>query len=161
MPGRTIGGLPLIVWVGAIGAGIFGFWWVKKRSTSTGSTSPGTKAATPSFTQAQEVQDFQIFSALTGAQQASDLNFLSEVAGLFSGGTSTGTGGSGGGVPSPPSTGTTPPATTSQQGWAALSALTKQGYSQAQIQELGAAQSEANALGYGSNPAYVNIGPPS
>jgi hypothetical protein len=128
---RTIGGLPLIYWIGALGLGIGVFAWIKKKGGAAGATSPATagKGATAnSFTQAQEVQDFQIFSSLTGAQQASDLNFLSEVAGLFSGGSSTGTGsttggsstgtgsttGSSGGssIPSPPSTGTAPPATT-------------------------------------------------
>jgi hypothetical protein len=116
---RTIGGLPLIYWIGALGLGIGVFAWIKKKGGAAGATSPATAgkgAAANSFTQAQEVQDFQIFSALTGAQQASDLNFLSEVAGLFSGGSSTGTGsttgGSGGSsIPSPAPTGTTPPST--------------------------------------------------
>jgi hypothetical protein len=118
---RTIGGLPLIYWIGALGIGVGAFVWIKKRGASGGAASPGTaaKGAAPNtFTQAQEVQDFQVFSALTGAQQASDLNFLSEVAGLFAGGSSTGTtggstsgGGGGSTVPSPPSTGTTAPAT--------------------------------------------------
>lgn len=119
---RTIGGIPLIYWIGALGVGILGFAWFRKKSTGSGAATTGAAAKTPSFTQAQEVQDFQIFSALTGAQQASDLNFLTEVAGLFSGGSSTGatggaaTGGGGGGgspspIPSPPSTGTAPPAT--------------------------------------------------
>lgn len=119
---RTIGGIPLIYWIGALGLGIGAFAWIKKKSSGSSAPATGAAAKTPSFTQAQEVQDFQIFSALTGAQQASDLNFLTEVAGLFSGGSSTGTTGgaatgSGGGgtggsaVPSPPSTGTTAPAT--------------------------------------------------
>lgn len=119
---RTIGGIPLLYWIGGLALGIGAFAWIKKKSASSASPTAGAAAKTPSFTQAQEVQDFQIFSALTGAQQASDLNFLTEVAGLFSGGSSTGTTGgavtgSGGGgtggsaVPSPPSTGTTVPAT--------------------------------------------------
>lgn len=125
---RNIGGLPLIYWLGALGLGVGAFVWIKKKGGA-GATSPATAgkgAAANSFTQAQEVQDFQVFSALTGAQQASDLNFLSEVAGLFSGGSSTGTSSgsgaaAGGGgsstptpapvTPAPPSTGSAPPAT--------------------------------------------------
>jgi hypothetical protein len=118
---RTIGGIPLIYWIGALGVGILGFAWFRKKSTGTATT--GAAAKTPAFSQQQEVQDFQVFQSLAGAQQASDLNFLTEVAGLFSGGSSTGTpaggsatgGGGGGGssspIPSPPSTGTAPPAT--------------------------------------------------
>jgi hypothetical protein len=86
----------------------------RTKSPSGGATTG--PAATPPFTQAQEVQDFQIFSALTGAQQASDLNFLGEVAGLFAGGSSpttsaATTGGSGGSTttPAPPNTGAIPP----------------------------------------------------
>lgn len=133
---RTIGGLPLIYWIGALGLGIGAFVWIKKRGAST--TSPGSAAkpgAANQFTQAQEVQDFQIFSALTGAQQASDLNMVSELAGLFSGGSSTGTTGgavtgSGGGgtggsaVPSPPSTGTAVPTTIPASAAAAGTAVT-------------------------------------
>ncbi|HEV3370881.1 MAG TPA: hypothetical protein VG074_15045 [Acidimicrobiales bacterium] len=117
---RTIGGIPLIYWIGALGVGILGFAWFRKKSTGTATT--GAAAKTPAFSQQQEVEDFQVFSALTSAQQGADLNFLTEVAGLFSGGSSTGatggaaTGGGGGGgssspIPSPPSTGTAPPAT--------------------------------------------------
>ena len=103
--------------IAAAGVGVGAFLWFRKRSAqaTSSSASPATaqRAGTSSFTQAQEVQDFQIFSALTSAQQGSDLNFLTEVAGLFGGGSSTGTpattGGSG--VPSPPSTGTVAPAT--------------------------------------------------
>lgn len=121
---RTIGGIPLFGWGAALAIGVVGFLWIRKRSASgSGTASPGSAAKTgqQSFIQAQEVQDFQIFSALTSAQQGADLNFLTEVAGLFSGGSSTGTtggsatgGGGGGGstVPAPPSTGTAPPATT-------------------------------------------------
>lgn len=120
MPGRTIGGIPIIGWVIAVGVGIAGFAWFKKKGSASSSAAAGAAAKTPSFTQAQEVQDFQIFSALTSAQQGSDLNFLSEVAGLFSGGSSTGTTGTGTGaagggapspIPSPAPTGTAPPAT--------------------------------------------------
>lgn len=129
---RTIGGLPLVYWLGALGAGVIGFLYFRKKAAA--STSPATGARTvggaagqPQFTQQQEVQDFQIFSALTGQQQASDLSFLSEIAGLFSGGSSTGTTptapGGGGTTPppatvppptatAPPATGTAPPATT-------------------------------------------------
>jgi hypothetical protein len=120
---RTIGGLPLIYWIGALGLGIGVFAWIKKKGASTGAASPATAAKgaqANSFSQAQQVEDFQIYSALSGSQQASDLNFLSEVAGLFAGGSSTGTtggstSGSGGGgtvAPAPPSTGTTSPTTT-------------------------------------------------
>jgi hypothetical protein len=131
---RTIGGLPLIYWIGALGLGIGAFVWMKKKGTSSGAPATAKAGAPASFTQAQEVQDFQVFSALTSSQQASDLNFLSEFAGLFSGGSSTsgagagagssaGTGGTNPGganipspttssIPSPPSTGTAPPATT-------------------------------------------------
>lgn len=110
------GGIPIIFWLGALAAGIGGFVWLRKRNSgSSGTASPATagKTGQPSFTQAQEVQDFQVFSALTSAQQGSDLNFLSEVATLVGGGASTagGSSGSGTGIPSPPSTGTTPPAT--------------------------------------------------
>ena len=41
---RTIGGLPLIYWIGAIGIGIGAFAWIKKRGTAAGSASPGTAA---------------------------------------------------------------------------------------------------------------------
>jgi hypothetical protein len=78
------------MWAAGLGVGFLGFWWIKKRGT-TSSTSPATTGAQPNFSQTQEVQDFQIFSSLTGAQQASDLNFLTEVAGLFGGGGSTAT----------------------------------------------------------------------
>jgi hypothetical protein len=128
---RTIGGIPLLGWLIAIGIGIGGLAWIKKH----GAAAPSTPGGTPQFSQTQEVSDFQIFSSLTAAQQASDLNFLTEVASLFSGGSSTGattgggsvsgsTGGSGGGtatttpppvttspVTSPPATGVAPPAT--------------------------------------------------
>lgn len=137
---RTIGGLPLVYWIGALGVGVIGFLWFKKRGAAA-SQSPASKAtlggSAPAFSQQQEVQDFQIFSALTSAQQASDLNFLGQVGSLFSGGSSTGTstvpGGGGGStqtpptttppptapappptVPAPPSTGTAPPATQAQ-----------------------------------------------
>jgi hypothetical protein len=122
---RTIGGIPLLYWIGALGLGIGAFAWIKKKGAASNASPATAKAGAPTaFTQAQEVQDFQIFSALTSAQQGSDLNFLSEVAGLFAGGSSTGTSGgtgsTGGGAsappttvaPAPPSTGTTPPATT-------------------------------------------------
>jgi hypothetical protein len=118
---RTIGGIPLIYWIGALGVGVLGFMWFKKKSAGSTTATTGAAAKTPAFSQAQEVQDFQIFSALTGAQQGSDLNFLTEVAGLFAGGQSTGvtatpTGTGGGGsspspIPSPAPTGTAPPAT--------------------------------------------------
>ena len=118
------GGIPLIGWIGALVLGIGGVVWVRKRGSSSGSSSPSTagKTGQPAFSQAQEVQDFQVFSALTSAQQGSDLNFLSEVASLLGGGSSTGTtsgtstGASSGtstgsGVSAPASTGTTSPAT--------------------------------------------------
>jgi hypothetical protein len=119
------GGIPPIFWLAGIVAGIGGFVWLRKRSSSSGAASPATagKTGQPVFSQAQEVQDFQVFSSLTSAQQGSDLNFLTEVAGLLGGGSSTGTtstpvsstGSSGGGgstgVPAPTSTGTTAPAT--------------------------------------------------
>jgi hypothetical protein len=111
---RTIAGLPVAYWAAGLLAGVIGFVWMRSRTKSPSGGATTGSAATPTFTQAQEVQDFQIFSALTGAQQASDLNFLGEVAGLFAGGGTTGssTPGSGGGstVPSPPSTPGVPPA---------------------------------------------------
>lgn len=119
------GGLPIIVWIGALAAGIGGFVWLRKRnSSSSGTASPATagKTGQPAFSQAQEVQDFQVFSALTSAQQGSDLNFLNEVAGFLGGGSSTGMSSSGvggsasggsssTGIPSPPTTDTVSPAT--------------------------------------------------
>ncbi len=118
-------GIPLIIWIGALAVGIGGFVWFRRRNSSSGTASPATagKTGQPAFSQAQEVQDFQVFSSLTSAQQGSDLNFLTEVAGLLGGGSSTGTtniptggggssgSGSGSGVSSPPPTGTAPPAT--------------------------------------------------
>jgi len=87
-----IAGIPLYVWAVGMVAGIYGFMWMRKRSSGQSSSpATGTPAGQPVFTQAQEVQDFQIFSALTGQQQGSDLNFLSEVASLFAGGASGGT----------------------------------------------------------------------
>lgn len=116
---RTIAGIPIPYWAGALIAGVVGFMWFRKRAT--GSSSPGASvgASGPAFSQLQETQDFQIFSALTGAQQASDLNFLGQVASLFAGGSSTQTPpsstapGGGSTAPAPPSTGTAPPATAS------------------------------------------------
>jgi hypothetical protein len=116
---RTIGGIPIIGWVAALGAIVAGALYIKKKNSTTATPAA---SKTPPFTQAQEVQDFQVFSALTGAQQASDLNMVSELAGLFAGGSSptsaTGSGGGSGGgtsggsgIPSPPSTGTPPPTT--------------------------------------------------
>ncbi len=107
-------GIPLVVWIGAIAAGIGGFAWFKKRSSGTpASPATATKTGQPGFSQAQEVQDFQVFSALTSAQQGSDLSFLTQMASLFAGGSSTGTTTNTPttGVPSPTSTGTTSPAT--------------------------------------------------
>ena len=118
---RTLFGLPVSMWAVGVVAGVVAFVWMRKRSTtaSGGSSTPGTPAGQPSFTQAQEVQDFQIFSALTGQQQGSDLNFLSEVAQLFQGGSTTG----GSTVPAstpaqtaPANTGSTTPAVTSSPG---------------------------------------------
>jgi hypothetical protein len=112
--------LPISVWAVGLVAGIVGFVWVRKHSAQPLTATAPTQGA---FTQQQEVQDFQVFSSLTGAQQASDLNFLSEVAGLFAGGSSVTTapttgGGGGGGGSGPPPTGQKPPATTpSGQGY--------------------------------------------
>jgi hypothetical protein len=108
--------MPVTWWAVGLIAGVVGFMWVRKRSSSTPATGAAGPSGTPTFTQQQEVQDFQIFSSLTGAQQASDLNFLSEVAGLFAGGSSTQTPTapttpSTPTTPSPPSTGTAPPTT--------------------------------------------------
>jgi hypothetical protein len=110
------GGIPIIFYIAALAAGIGGFVWLRKRNAgSSGSASPATagKTGQPAFSQAQEVQDFQVFSALTGAQQGSDLNFLGEVASLLGGGASTGTTAttSGSGIPSPPASGTIAPST--------------------------------------------------
>jgi len=109
------GGIPLIAWIGALALGVGGYIWFRKKGSSAASPATAAKTATPSFTQAQEVQDFQIFSALTSAQQGSDLNFLTEVAGLFGGGSSTGTTGNTSTntnpIPSPANVGTVAPAT--------------------------------------------------
>lgn len=120
----------LLVYLGLLGAGVLGFLWVRKnKSGASSSGSGGSSAAkTPAYSQQQEVSDFQIFSALTSQQQASDVNLLTEAASLFSGGSSTaatgaGSGavsGSGGGspatgvssVPSPTPAATTAPVTT-------------------------------------------------
>jgi len=130
------GGIPIIVWLGALAAGIGGFVWLRKRNSTGGAASPATAGRTgqPAFSQAQEVQDFQVFSALTSAQQGSDLNFLTEVAGLLGGGSSTGTTsgsattGTGGGGASPTSTGTTSPATVPASTVAAPAAQNEPGY---------------------------------
>jgi len=98
-------------WAAALGAVVFGYWWMRKRTTQP-PTPAGGQSGPPPFTQQQEVSDFQIFSSLTGAQQASDLNFLSEVAGLFAGGQSPTSNTPGGTGTAPPSTGTAPPSTT-------------------------------------------------
>lgn len=108
------GGIPIIIWLGALAVGIGGFVWLRKRNSTGSTASPATASKTgqPAFSQAQEVQDFQVFSSLTSAQQGSDLNFLTEVAGLLGGGSSTGTTNTPTtGISSPPSTGTTSPAT--------------------------------------------------
>ena len=83
---RTLAGIP--VWGWGLGAAAFAgaLWWIKRGQSKTGSTT--TKAAAPAFSSTQEVQDFQIFSQLTSAQQGSDLSFLSTILGLFAGGTS-------------------------------------------------------------------------
>ena len=118
---RTLFGLPVSMWAVGVVAGVVAFVWMRKRSTtsSSGGSTPGTPAGQPSFTAAQEIQDFQVFSALTGQQQGSDLNFLSEVAQLFQGGSTTG----GSTVPAstpaqtaPANTGSTTPAVTSSPG---------------------------------------------
>jgi hypothetical protein len=109
---RTIGGIPLTYWAGALIAGIVGFMYFRKRSTSPTGGGGAQQPGQPSFTQQQEVQDFQIFSALTSQQQASDVSFLGQVASLFSGGSSTGTPPTGTTPSSPPVTPSAPPATT-------------------------------------------------
>lgn len=111
---RTLGGIPIIGWIVALGAVVGGSLWLKKRQATSGASST-TAGQQPQFTQAQEVQDFQIFSSLTSAQQASDLNMVSELASLFSGGSSSaatgsGSGGGGAGTTTTPTTTTTPPA---------------------------------------------------
>jgi hypothetical protein len=112
---RTIAGIPLLYWVAALGLGAGAFVWIKKKSgSSSAAPTTGAAAKPAAYSQQQEVSDFQIFSALTSAQQGSDLNFISEVAPLFSGGSSTGTGsgtGSSTNVPAPANTGTVAPAT--------------------------------------------------
>ncbi len=156
---RTIGGLPILYWAVGLGVGVIGFLWIKKRSGGSTAAPAAAKPNPQAFTQAQEVQDFQVFSALTGAQQASDLNFLSEVAGLFSGGSSTGTPGVGAGgggtaspvpvsaVPSPPSTGTVAPATTPAS--SASSPTAAWGSTDPQVQQ---AEAILAAAGAGSGP---------
>lgn len=133
-----------------------GFVWFQKRSTSSGTASPATagKTGQPAFSQAQEVQDFQVFSALTSAQQGSDLNFLTEVAGLLGGGSSTAGGstvptgsGGGNGVPSPPSTGTAPPATVPASVAAPPSPQSEPGYAAGVSQLVAANPGIANAPG--------------
>lgn len=116
---RTLGGIPIIGWAIGVVAIVGGIVWFRRQQAKSGTGAPGSASA-PQFSQTQEVQDFQVFSALTSQQQASDEAYVGQLIGLFSGGPSTGaTGGvTGGGgtqggsaVPSPPSTGTVPPAT--------------------------------------------------
>lgn len=105
MNGRgSIAGIPISMWTIGIIAGVLGYLWMRKRLQP--QSASGAQPGQPTFTQQQEVQDFQIFSALTGQQQASDLNFLGEVASLFAGGGSPSQGSS----TSPANTGGMPPA---------------------------------------------------
>jgi hypothetical protein len=150
---RRPAGIPPIFWLVGIAAGLGAFAWLRKRSSGTAAASPATagKTGQPAFSQAQEVQDFQIFSSLTGAQEASDLNFLSEVAGLF-GGQSSGTTGtvSGSGTSSAgtgtASTGTTSPASTGSTSPTTVPASQQPGY--------GAGISQLKA----DNPGIANAG---
>lgn len=118
--------VPLWGWALAVGAFVGGIWYIKKHQGQAALGSSSNAAKTPAFSQAQEVQDFQIFSSLTQAQQASDLSFVGQMLSLFAGGSSssstTGSSGGGGGggsgstppatTPSPPPFTTTPPSTT-------------------------------------------------
>lgn len=112
---RTVAGLPLWMW--GVGAAAFGaaIWWIKRGQSKSGQPSTS-KAAAPAFSQQQEIQDFQIYSQLTSAQQASDLSFVSTMLGLFEGGSSnaaTTTGaGTATGSNSTPTTTTSPTTTT-------------------------------------------------
>ena len=159
---RTIGGIPVLYWLAGLGAVIGGALWLKKKQAAGTSTAT---AKTPPFTQAQEVQDFQIFSSLTSAQQASDLSMVSELASLFGGGGSSATGstsGGGGGsgaasgssggggtsaVPSPPSTGTTAPATVPAS-------------SASVLPEISSTQAYPSNYIF-ANPSSLNVGSPS
>ncbi len=87
----------IVAGVAAFGAG---FWWIKRNQNKTGQ--PQAAAAAPAFSQAQEIQDFQIYSQLTQSQQAGDLSFVGSMLSLFNGGSSNGkssgtTGGASGG----------------------------------------------------------------
>lgn len=93
--------IPLWGWAAALGAIVGGAWLLKKRQT-TSPASAASAAAAPAFSQQQQVQDFQIFSALTSAQQGSDLNFVGQMLSLFAGGAAPGSAaatGGGAGVP--------------------------------------------------------------
>lgn len=85
---RTIFGVPL--WGVLAGAGAFGvaLWYIKRKQSQSGATTPGGQ---PAFSQAQEIQDFQVFSQLTQSQQASDLSIFGQMLSLFGGGKSTAT----------------------------------------------------------------------
>lgn len=108
---RTIAGLPLWAWL--VGAAAFGgsIWWIKRGQQKSGQG--GSKAsAAPAFSKTQEIQDFQIYSQLTSAQQASDLSFVGTMLQLFQGGTSSGTTTGGGtATTTAPATTTTPTTT--------------------------------------------------
>lgn len=119
---RSIGGLPLWAWVAALGAVVGGAVLVKRRQSGSaaGATSP---AVQQPFSAQQEMQDFQVFQALTSAQQSSDLGFVSQMLAMFgAGGGTAATGaapGSGGGgssstgipLPAPPTTSSPAPPT--------------------------------------------------
>lgn len=89
---RSIAGIPLWGWAAAIGAVIAGVVVVRGRQSKAAaggsSTTPG--APTP-FSQAQEIQDFSIFQALTSQQQSQDLGFVSQMLQFFGAGGGTGT----------------------------------------------------------------------
>jgi hypothetical protein len=94
---RSIGGIPILGWIAALGALGAGIWYIKRKPGKAATGTASTSA--PAFSQAQEVQDFQIFSSLTSQQQASDESFVSQMLSLFGGGSSSGAGsatGSGG-----------------------------------------------------------------
>lgn len=144
MNGRgTIAGIPISMWTVGLVAGVLGFLWIRKRMTS--GSAPGQPSGAPSFTQQQEVQDFQIFSALTSQQQSSDLNFLGEVASLFAGGSSPTSAPSS----SPANTGGVPPAVESAYQQGVAGQLQFQSQPQAtQLQQLAASpdQSQLQSL---------------
>lgn len=87
-PARIAGAPPWALGAGAL-ALIGGIWYIKRKQAAPATST--VSGGQPPFTQAQQIQDYQIFSQLTSAQQSSDLSLVGQMLSLFGGGASNGT----------------------------------------------------------------------